>query len=99
MPLWLKLAYALGKDLTLRIALAYAVLMKFALFALAEPGNAAIFWGYTIFYGIAFYGAIPNEAFISLLIGNYLIKIALSLIDTPFVYLLVKWARRHPDGA
>ncbi len=52
-----------------------------------------------IFYGIAFYGAIPNEAFISLLIGNYLIKIALSLLDTPFVYLLVKWARRHPDGA
>lgn len=50
-----------------------------------------------IFYGIAFYGAIPNEAFISLLIGNYILKIVLAAIDTPFVYLLVKWARRSPN--
>jgi len=52
-----------------------------------------------IFYGIAFYGAIPNEAFISLLIGNYMLKIGLSVVDTPFVYLLVKWARRSPNSA
>lgn len=59
MPLWLKLAYSLGKDLTLRIALAYAVLMKFLLFVLAEPGSVAVFWGYTILYGTAF-GAGPT---------------------------------------
>lgn len=59
MPLWLKLAYAWGKDLTLRIALAYGVAMKLALFLVAEPGSVAIFWGYTILYGIAF-GAGPT---------------------------------------
>ena len=59
MPLWLKLAYAKGKDFTLRVAIAYAVFMKFLLFVLAEPGSVLIFWGYTILYGTAF-GAGPT---------------------------------------
>ncbi|MFT7218828.1 MAG: putative integral membrane protein (TIGR00697 family) [Candidatus Azotimanducaceae bacterium] len=46
-----------------------------------------------IFYMIAFYGLVSTEALISLLVGNYLLKIVLSLLDTPLVYLLVKWAR------
>ena len=32
--------------------------MQSGLFLLAEPGNVAMFWGYTFFYGIA-YGAVP----------------------------------------
>jgi uncharacterized integral membrane protein (TIGR00697 family) len=46
-----------------------------------------------VFYSIAFYGLIPNDAFISLLVGNYLLKVCLSALDTPVVYVLVKWAR------
>lgn len=46
-----------------------------------------------IFYMIAFYGLVSTEALISLLVGNYLLKIVLSILDTPLVYLLVKWAR------
>lgn len=46
-----------------------------------------------IFYFIAFYGLIPNEVLFSLLIGNYLLKIFLAAVDTPLVYLAVKWAR------
>lgn len=48
-----------------------------------------------IFYMIAFYGLISNEALVSLLIGNYLLKIVLAALDTPLVYVLVKWARGH----
>ncbi|MEM9622413.1 MAG: queuosine precursor transporter [Pseudomonadota bacterium] len=51
-----------------------------------------------IFYMIAFYGLVSNEALISLLIGNYLLKIVLATADTPVVYLLVRWAR-GPDEA
>ncbi len=46
-----------------------------------------------IFYMIAFYGLISNEALFSLLVGNYLLKILLSVLDTPLVYVLVRWAR------
>ncbi|MEM1111870.1 MAG: queuosine precursor transporter [Pseudomonadota bacterium] len=49
-----------------------------------------------IFYGIAFYGAVPTDAFVSLLVGNYLLKVLLAALDTPMVYLLVRWARQ-PD--
>ena len=46
-----------------------------------------------IFYSIAFYGSMPMDAFLSLLLGNYILKIVLAAIDTPIVYLLVKWAK------
>ena len=59
MPLWLKLAYQQGKDLTLRIALVYGVIVKLLLFFVAEPGSVLIFWTYTLLYGIAF-GAGPT---------------------------------------
>ncbi len=59
MPLWLKIAYRFGKDTTIRIALVYGLIAKAALFVLAEPGNTALMWTYTILYGIAF-GAGPT---------------------------------------
>ncbi|MEM0953105.1 MAG: queuosine precursor transporter [Pseudomonadota bacterium] len=46
-----------------------------------------------IFYLIAFYGLIDNDALISLLTGNYLLKILLAALDTPLVYAAVIWAR------
>jgi len=52
-----------------------------------------------IFYMIAFYGLIPDSALISLLIGNYLLKIFLAALDTPLVYILVKWAKGRGDYA
>lgn len=47
-----------------------------------------------IFYSIAFYGTMPMEAFLSLLLGNYVLKIVLAAVDTPIVYLLVNWAKQ-----
>ena len=44
-----------------------------------------------IFYSIAFYGVIPAEQLPLLVLGTYLVKICITMIDTPFVYLLVKW--------
>lgn len=52
-----------------------------------------------VFYVIAFFGLIPNSALISLLIGNYLLKIFLAAVDTPIVYILVKWARGSGENA
>ena len=44
-----------------------------------------------IFYSIAFYGVIPDEQLPFLVLGTYLVKLCITMIDTPFVYLLVKW--------
>lgn len=44
-----------------------------------------------IFYSIAFYGVIPNELLPALILGTYLVKLVITLIDTPVVYLLVRW--------
>ncbi len=59
MPLWLKLAYRVGKDTALKIALLYGSGVMFALVVLAEPGNVPVLWAFTILYGIAF-GAAPT---------------------------------------
>jgi len=59
MPLWLKLAYAVGKARAMRIALVYGAGMMGALyFVFAQPGNVVGLWAFTIFYGAA-YGAAP----------------------------------------
>lgn len=59
MPLWLKLAYRVGKDRALKIALAYGGGMMFLLLVLAEPGNVPVLWTFTVLYGTAF-GAAPT---------------------------------------
>jgi len=59
MPFWLRLAYRVGKDAAMKIALAYGVAMNLLLIPLAEPGNALVLWAFTIFYGFAF-GAAPT---------------------------------------
>lgn len=44
-----------------------------------------------IFYSIAFYGIIPNDLLPLLIIGTYLVKLVITVVDTPVVYLLVRW--------
>ena len=59
MPLWLKLAYKVGKDAALKIALLYAVVINLGLLLVAEAGNVGVLWGFTIAFGVAF-GAAPT---------------------------------------
>lgn len=44
-----------------------------------------------LFYSIAFYGIIPNEVLPKVIIGSYLLKLVVALLDTPVVYLVVYW--------
>ncbi len=59
MPFWLKLAYSVGKDNALKIALLYAVAINLMLIPLATKGSVVILWGFTLAYGVAF-GAAPT---------------------------------------
>jgi Na+/melibiose symporter-like transporter len=59
MPLWLKLAYRVGKDAALKIALAYGGVVMLSLVVLAEPCIVAVLWAFTVLYGLAF-GAAPT---------------------------------------
>lgn len=59
MPAWLRLAYRVGKDKALKIALLYGAVVMVLLLVMAEPGNVAALWGFTLLYGIA-YGAAPT---------------------------------------
>ncbi len=59
MPLWLKLAVALGKDRTMRLALFSGFAVHCVLYLTAEPGNATGLWIYTAVYGMVF-GAAPT---------------------------------------
>ncbi len=50
-----------------------------------------------IFYGIAFYGVIPVDELVKLIIATYLLKIVIALIDTPFVYFVIWFVRRGQE--
>ncbi len=43
-----------------------------------------------IFVPIAFIGVVPNAILIDILITTYIIKLLVALLDTPFIYLMVK---------
>lgn len=47
-----------------------------------------------IFYPVAFYGVWSNEQLISVMIGNYFIKVMWEVLATPFTYLIVNWLKR-----
>ena len=55
----MKLAYKVGKDNALKIALIYAVSLNLIVIPLAGPGNIIVLWLFTITYGVA-YGAAPT---------------------------------------
>lgn len=47
------------------------------------------------FFGIAFYGTVPNNVLITMMITQYLFKVACeAFVGTPLAYGLVKWARK-----
>jgi uncharacterized integral membrane protein (TIGR00697 family) len=52
-----------------------------------------------VFYPIAFYGAWSNEQLISVMIGNYFIKVLWEALATPFTYKIVNFLKRaeHED--
>jgi uncharacterized integral membrane protein (TIGR00697 family) len=52
-----------------------------------------------IFYPIAFYGLWSTEQLISVMIGNYFIKVMWEVLATPFTYLIVGFLKRaeHED--
>ena len=52
-----------------------------------------------IFYPLAFYGEWSNEQVISVMIGNYFIKVAWEVIATPLTYKVVGFLKRaeHED--
>jgi queuosine precursor transporter len=52
-----------------------------------------------IFYPIAFYGVWSNEQLISVMIGNYFIKVLWEVFATPVTYLIVGFLKRaeHED--
>lgn len=47
-----------------------------------------------VFYPVAFYGIWSNEQLISVMIGNYFIKVLWEIIATPFTYLIVNFLKR-----
>ncbi|MEO0509823.1 MAG: queuosine precursor transporter [Verrucomicrobiota bacterium] len=49
------------------------------------------FFDTIIFYTIAFYGIIPNDVLHKVILGSYLLKLVVAVIDTPVVYLVVYW--------
>lgn len=51
------------------------------------------FFDTIIFYTIGFYGVIPNSVLQKVIIGSYLLKLLVALLDTPVVYLVVYWIR------
>lgn len=52
-----------------------------------------------IFYPVAFYGVWSNEQLISVMIGNYFIKVLWEVLATPFTYIIVGFLKRaeHED--
>ncbi|MBD3647050.1 MAG: MFS transporter [Pseudomonadales bacterium] len=58
MPLWLRLAWQVGKHTALIIALVYGATVLLTAFFLAGPGKAVTLWVFVVVYGIAF-GAAP----------------------------------------
>ncbi len=50
-----------------------------------------------IFYPIAFYGLWSNDLLISVMIGNYFIKVMWEVLATPFTYLIVGFLKRSEN--
>jgi len=47
-----------------------------------------------IFISLAFYGILPNSVLMQLMVGQYVIKLLIAALDTPFMYMAVAAARR-----
>lgn len=47
----------------------------------------------TLFITIAFWGVVPTNVLLGMIVTQYVFKFCIALIDTPFVYLLVKMTK------
>jgi uncharacterized integral membrane protein (TIGR00697 family) len=48
-----------------------------------------------LFITIAFWGTVPNNILVNMLITQYIIKLAIAALDTPFCYLMVYFLRER----
>ena len=48
-----------------------------------------------LFVSIAFAGTVPTDTLLNMMMTQYIVKLAIAAIDTPFVYLLVGVIRRN----
>ncbi|MDY7046441.1 MAG: queuosine precursor transporter [Bacillota bacterium] len=48
----------------------------------------------SLFITIAFWGIVPLRVLLGMIVTQYIFKLIIAIIDTPFAYLLVKWARK-----
>jgi len=46
-----------------------------------------------LFISIVFLGVLPLNSILTTIFGVFIIKVIIAICDTPFVYLLVRWAR------
>ena len=53
------------------------------------------FFDTVIFIVIAFYGIMPASVLLSMILSQWVIKILIALVDTPFCYWLVAWCKRR----
>lgn len=53
------------------------------------------FFDTVIFIVIAFYGIMPISVLLSMILSQWVIKILIALVDTPFCYWLVAWCKRR----
>ncbi|MBN2087857.1 queuosine precursor transporter [Candidatus Peregrinibacteria bacterium] len=44
-----------------------------------------------LFITIAFYVTVPNSVLVAMIFGQYVVKLVIAVIDTPFVYLATSW--------
>lgn len=49
----------------------------------------------TLFITIAFWGTVPTNVLLGMIVTQYIFKFCIALIDTPFAYLLVRMAKRQ----
>jgi len=46
-----------------------------------------------IFITVAFYGVVPLEVLLNMIVSQYIVKVAIALIDTPFIYVATNLAK------
>ena len=52
-----------------------------------------------IFITLAFYGLVPNAALINMIMAQYVVKVGITIFNTPFFYALIYWIRGgHKDN-
>lgn len=51
-----------------------------------------------VFIFVAFLGAVPFEMLMTMVLGQYITKLIIALLDTPFLYFLKAWFRKEGRG-